>query len=58
MRLLGLIARRLVWVPATLIGLVVLVFVISHVVPSDPARILAGENATTALTARIVATIG
>jgi ABC-type dipeptide/oligopeptide/nickel transport system permease component len=45
-RLLGLIARRLVWVPATLIGLVALVFVISHVVPSDPARILAGENAT------------
>ncbi len=48
MRLLGLIARRLIWVPATLIGLVALVFVISHVVPSDPARILAGENATTA----------
>lgn len=48
MRLLGLIARRLVWVPFTLLGLVVLVFMVSHVVPSDPARILAGENATTA----------
>lgn len=48
MRLLGLITRRLIWVPATLGGLVVLVFVISHIVPSDPARILAGENATTA----------
>lgn len=48
MRLLGLIARRLIWVPFTLLGLVVLVFMVSHVVPSDPARILAGENATTA----------
>lgn len=48
MRLLGLIVRRLVWVPATLIGLVVLVFAISHVMPSDPVRILAGENATAA----------
>ncbi len=48
MRLLGLIARRLIWVPITLLGLVVLVFMVSHVVPSDPARILAGENATTA----------
>ena len=48
MRLLGLIARRLIWVPLTLLGLVVLVFMVSHVVPSDPARILAGENATTA----------
>jgi peptide/nickel transport system permease protein len=47
-RLLGLIARRLIWVPLTLLGLVVLVFMVSHVVPSDPARILAGENATTA----------
>lgn len=53
MRLLGLIARRLVWVPATLVGLVVLVFVISHLVPSDPARILAGENATTAQVAAL-----
>ncbi len=48
MRLLGLLARRLIWVPFTLLGLVVVVFVISHVVPSDPVRILAGENATAA----------
>jgi peptide/nickel transport system permease protein len=47
-RLLGLIARRVIWVPPTLLGLIVLVFLVSHVIPSDPARILAGENATTA----------
>jgi peptide/nickel transport system permease protein len=45
MRLLALIARRVLWMPPTLIGLVLIVFAISHVVPSDPARIMAGENA-------------
>ena len=32
--------------PPTLFGLVLLVFLVSHVVPSDPARTMAGENAT------------
>jgi len=32
--------------PPTLLGLLLLVFAVSHVVPSDPARIMAGENAT------------
>ena len=45
MRLLALIARRVLWMPPTLFGLVLIVFAISHVVPSDPARIMAGENA-------------
>jgi ABC-type dipeptide/oligopeptide/nickel transport system permease component len=31
--------------PPTLLGLVLLVFAISHVIPSDPARVMAGENA-------------
>ena len=31
--------------PPTLFGLVLVVFAISHVVPSDPARVMAGENA-------------
>lgn len=48
MRRLELILRRLVWFPPTLLGLVLIVFSISHVVPTDPARILAGENATPA----------
>src|SRR5271165_2325976 len=45
MRLLAMVARRCVWMPPTLFGLVLLVFAISHVVPSDPARVMAGENA-------------
>jgi peptide/nickel transport system permease protein len=45
MRLLAMAARRFVWMPPTLFGLVLLVFAISHIVPSDPARVVAGENA-------------
>jgi peptide/nickel transport system permease protein len=45
MRLLAMTARRILWTPPTLFGLVLIVFVISHVVPSDPARVMAGENA-------------
>ena len=45
MRLLAMIARRCLWMPPTLFGLVLIVFVISHIIPSDPARIMAGENA-------------
>jgi peptide/nickel transport system permease protein len=45
MRLLALIGRRILWTPPTLFGLALIVFVISHVVPADPARVMAGENA-------------
>jgi ABC-type dipeptide/oligopeptide/nickel transport system permease component len=45
MRLLAMVARRVVWMPPTLFGLVLIVFAISHIVPSDPARAMAGENA-------------
>lgn len=46
MRRLELILMRLAWLVPTLIGLSVLVFAISHVIPTDPAAIVAGENAT------------
>lgn len=39
--------------PPTLLGLVLLVFAISHVVPADPARIMAGENATPEQVAKV-----
>lgn len=32
--------------PPTLLGLLVLVFAISHIIPADPAAVLAGENAS------------
>jgi peptide/nickel transport system permease protein len=41
-----MIARRCLWMPPTLFGLLLIVFTVSHVIPSDPARIMAGENAT------------
>jgi peptide/nickel transport system permease protein len=46
MRLLAMVARRILWMPPTLLGVVLIVFLVSHVVPSDPARVMAGENAT------------
>ena len=41
-----MVARRILWMPPTLLGVVLIVFLVSHVVPSDPARVMAGENAT------------
>src|SRR3984957_12055376 len=46
MKLIAMIARRCLWMPPTLFGLLLIVFAVSHVIPSDPARIMAGENAT------------
>ena len=46
MRRLEIILSRLVWFIPTLFGLVFVVFFISNVIPTDPARIIAGENAT------------
>jgi ABC-type dipeptide/oligopeptide/nickel transport system permease component len=48
-----MIARRCLWMPPTLFGLLAIVFAVSHVIPSDPARIMAGENATAEQVARI-----
>jgi hypothetical protein len=45
MRLLALALRRILWVPPTLLGLALIVFTVSHIIPADPARVLAGENA-------------
>ncbi len=45
MRLLAMIVRRCLWMPPTLLGLALIVFAVSHIIPSDPARIMAGENA-------------
>ncbi|RAI00167.1 ABC transporter permease [Acuticoccus sediminis] len=46
MRRLEIVLSRIAWFVPTLVGLVVIVFVISHVVPTDPVRVIAGENAT------------
>jgi peptide/nickel transport system permease protein len=44
-KFLAMVARRAIWMPPTLFGLVLIVFAVSHVIPSDPARVMAGENA-------------
>jgi peptide/nickel transport system permease protein len=46
MRRLEIIITRLLWFVPTLVGLVVIVFAISHIIPTDPVRVIAGENAT------------
>lgn len=48
MRRLEIVLSRFMWFIPTLIGLILVVFVIANVVPTDPARIIAGENATEA----------
>jgi ABC-type dipeptide/oligopeptide/nickel transport system permease component len=48
MRLLVLALRRVAWMPPTLLGLTLIVFVVSHIIPADPARVMAGENASPA----------
>jgi peptide/nickel transport system permease protein len=42
----ALIARRLLSLPVLLVGVSLVVFLVSHLVPGDPARVLAGPFAT------------
>lgn len=45
LKILLYILKRLAFVVPTLLGLVVLVFLISHIIPADPVGLLAGEFA-------------
>jgi ABC-type dipeptide/oligopeptide/nickel transport system permease component len=47
-RLLALALHRLAWFVPTLLGLLVITFVISRVIPADPVALVAGETATPA----------
>lgn len=46
MRTLVLILNRLAWFVPTLVGLLLVVFTVSHIIPADPVAVLAGENAS------------
>ena len=46
MKRLALISSRLLWFVPTLFGLIALVFTISHIIPSDPVKVIAGDQAT------------
>jgi len=47
--------RRLSILPAILLGLYTIIFFLSHVVPADPARVMAGEGAPEEIVQRIAA---
>ena len=46
MRFLGFLARRVVGIVAVMIGVSVITFAISHVIPADPAVAALGDHAT------------
>ena len=46
MKLVAIILKRLLWFVPTIVGLVAIVFFVSHVIPADPARLVAGDTAT------------
>lgn len=54
----ALIARRLLALPVLLLGVSIVVFVVSHLVPGDPARVLAGPFATETDVERLRAVYG
>jgi peptide/nickel transport system permease protein len=51
--MINLVVRRAVFLVGVLLGVTVLTFLMSHVVPTDPARLAAGPHATTAQLAAI-----
>jgi ABC-type dipeptide/oligopeptide/nickel transport system permease component len=53
LRLLALLLHRVAWFVPTLLGLLAVTFVISHVIPADPVALLAGETATPAQVAAL-----
>lgn len=46
MRLLNYVLKRLLYSIPVLIGVTLLVFIISHAIPGDPARMMAGQKAS------------
>src|SRR5437879_11078934 len=58
MRLIALLLHRLAWFVPTLLGLLVVTFVISRVVPADPVALVAGETATPAQVAALRRELG
>lgn len=56
--MIRLVARRVVFGAFVLLGITLITFVLSHVVPGDPARLVAGPHATAEAIARIRALYG
>ena len=58
MRALVLIVNRLIWFVPTLLGLLIITFTISHIIPADPIAFIAGDNATAEQIAALKAKFG
>ncbi len=52
------IAKRLALIPAVLLGVVTLVFLLTHMIPGTPVRVLLGPHATAAQIERVTAEYG
>ena len=46
MKLLALIVNRLLWLLPTIVGLLLITFTISHIIPADPVAFVVGDNAS------------
>jgi peptide/nickel transport system permease protein len=58
MKLLVLSIKRLAWFFPTLVGLVLITFTISHIIPADPVALIAGDTATPAQVEALRHTLG
>ena len=58
MRALALTVNRLIWLVPTLLGLLIITFTISHIIPADPIAFIAGDNATAEQIAALKAKFG
>lgn len=58
MKFLVLIVNRCLWFVPTVLGLLVITFAISHMIPADPIAAAAGENATAEQIAELRAKFG
>ncbi len=58
MRAVVLTINRVIWFVPTLLGLLLITFTISHVIPADPIAFIAGDNATAEQIAALKAKFG
>lgn len=58
MRAIVLLLNRMAWFVPTLLGLLVITFTISHIIPADPIAFIAGDNATAEQIAALKAKFG
>jgi len=58
MKLLVLTLKRALWFLPTVVGLIIITFIISRIIPADPVALVAGDTATPAQVAALRAKLG